>query len=163
MGKDKKVVSIDISRVRFTTRMAVPILGLMGMGISSYLTYVHWTEVEPVCLPMTDCASVLSSPYAHLWSIPLSLLGLLMYVFLTSMGFLLLREKSEWNGLIALGTYAVALSGTLYSAYLFYLELFEIHAFCSWCLASCLVVTSILVLSLKKLLSTGRSPKKASA
>jgi len=163
MGKNRKVVPRDTSRARLATRMAVPILGLVGMGISSYLTYVHWTGEEAVCLPLTDCTTVLTSPYAEVWGVPLSLLGLLMYTLLTGLGFWLLRTKDGGQGLIALVTYAVALTGTLYSAYLFYLEAFEIHAFCPWCLASGLVVVTILVLSLRSLFPAGRQPTKARA
>ena len=48
-----------------------------------------------------------------------------------------------------MGIYSAALAGTLYSLYLVYLEIFEIHAFCSWCLASGLVMATMLVLSLR--------------
>ncbi|MFQ5827372.1 MAG: vitamin K epoxide reductase family protein, partial [Dehalococcoidia bacterium] len=108
------------------------------------------------CLSGDDCATVLAGPYARVMGIPLSLLGLVMYAVLTGLGLLLLSERKSGQGLIALGTYAVALGGTLYSAYLFYLQLFEIHALCTWCLASAVVVTTILLLSLKRLFAQGQ-------
>ncbi len=153
--KGKKVMPGDASRVNRATRMPVPILGLVGVGISAYLTYVHYAKVKAICLPQANCDAVLASPYAQMWGVPLSLIGALMYAFLSALGFLFLRQRNEGEGLIALGTYAIALSGTLYSAYLFYLELFEIHAFCTWCLASALVIVCILVLSLVNLSSAG--------
>ncbi|MEW6638769.1 MAG: vitamin K epoxide reductase family protein, partial [Actinomycetota bacterium] len=44
----------------------------------------------------------------------------------------------------------VALVGTLYSAYLTYLELFVIQAICQWCVASAgLIAASLLVATLR--------------
>ena len=120
------------------------------MGISSYLTYVDLKGIPPLCLPLSDCNAVLSSAYSHFMGVPIALLGLLMYTVLTCLGFLLLRKKNE-GGLIALATFSLSLTGTLYSGYLFYLQLSEIHAFCTWCLASAVVVTTIMALSLKML------------
>jgi uncharacterized membrane protein len=141
---------------RMASRIAIPVLGLVGMGISGYLTYTGWQGVEPVCLSGDDCATVLAGPYARVMGIPLSLLGLVMYAVLTGLGLLLLSKRRSGQGLIPLGIYVVALGGTLYSAYLFYLQLSEIHAFCTWCLASAGVVTTIFLLSLKQLSVQGR-------
>ncbi len=155
MRNSRKVASSEASQSGLAIRTAIPILGLVGMGISSYLTYVHYQYAEPICLAGLDCNSVLFSRYAQIWGLPISLLGFLMYALLTVCGLLLLRKQKEGSSLIALGVYAMALSGTLYSVYLTYLELFKIHAFCSWCLGSALVITSILVLSLMNLSASG--------
>jgi uncharacterized membrane protein len=131
-------------------RIMIPVLGLAGMGISGYLTYVHYRWVEPVCFAGLDCNSVLFSPYATLWAVPISLLGLVMYSFLTVGGLFLLHKQKRVSSLSALGIYTLAFSGVLYSLFLIYRE-FKMHAFCSWCLASALVITCILGLSLLNL------------
>lgn len=41
--------------------------------------------------------------------------------------------------------FLVALVGTLFSAYLTYLELFVIHAICEWCVASAAVMVAALM------------------
>jgi uncharacterized membrane protein len=151
---NKKIVSSQSSRPILAIRIAIPILSLLGMSISSYLTYVHYKEVSPICLPIAPCDAVLSSPYAAIWGIPLSLLGLLMYVLLAVLGFWLLREKKQGQTLIALVTYTLALSGTLFTAYLYYLEIFVIRAFCTWCIATSLVIFITLAFSLINLWST---------
>ncbi len=138
---------------------AIPILGLVGMGISGYLTYTGWKGLEPVCLPVSDCASVLASPYARVGGIPLAVLGLAMYGVLTGLGLWLRATGSgARQGPVTLALYVVALGGTLYSAYLFYLQLTEIHAFCTWCLASAAVVSAILLLSIKQLFALRKVP-----
>jgi uncharacterized membrane protein len=139
-------------------------LSLVGTGISGYLVYAHFFKIKPVCLPGAPCEVVLSSRYADMWGVPLSLLGLLMYAVLTLMGFWLWQGQSQWQHLIDLSTYAIALSGTLFTGYLYYLEIFELHAFCSWCIASSMVIVSILALSLINLFAvTRRIEKRASA
>jgi uncharacterized membrane protein len=163
-GKNRKTEPGNNSRARTGIVLSLLVLGLIGMGISSYLTYVHYRSVTAVCPFNAKCDVVLSSPYAQMWGVPLSLLGLLMYAALTLMGFWLWRKQTEWWHLIALGTYAVALSGTLFTGYLYYLEIFELHAFCSWCIASSVVIVSILALSLINLFAvTRRAEKRASA
>jgi uncharacterized membrane protein len=140
----------NTSRRGLAIRLAILALGLAGMGISGYLTYVHYRWVEPVCLGGFDCSSVLFSPYATLWGVPLSLPGLVMYSFLT-IGALFLLHRQRWvASLSALTVYSLALSGTLYSIFLTRRE-FEMHAFCSWCLSSALVITVTLALSVVNL------------
>jgi uncharacterized membrane protein len=153
MTKSDRRSSGDATQAGLWARKAIPILGFVGLCISGYLTYVSWKVVEPVCLPLSDCSTVLANPYAKVQGVSLAVLGLAMYVVLTGLGLLGWQAKNPREGLISLGTYGVALTGTLYSAYLFYLELFEIHAVCTWCLASALVVAIILVLSLRRLLA----------
>lgn len=48
------------------------------------------------------------------------------------------------EGSVYLG-FLIALVGTLFSAYLTYLEVFVIHALCQWCLASAAVMVAALV------------------
>lgn len=152
---NRKIASSEMLRSGLAILTAIPILGLVGMGISGYLTYIHYQWTEPICLGGLDCNSVLFSPYAQVWGLPISLLGFLMYALLTVCGLLLLRKQKEGSSMIALGIYAMALSGTLYSVYLIYRELFTIHAFCSWCLGSALVMTSILALSIINISASG--------
>ena len=136
-------------------RVAILALGLAGMGISGYLTYIHYRWVEPVCLPGFDCGSVLFSPYATFWGVPISLLGLVIYSFLTAGGVLLFYRPGQISSLSALGVYTLALSGTLYSLFLTYRELFRMYAVCMWCLSSALVITCLLVLSIINLPAFG--------
>ncbi len=136
------------------TQAAFPFLGLIGMGVSGYLTYVHYAHVAPACLAAAPCDAVLSSRYAQMWGVPISLLGLLLYAVLTGMGFWLWRERGERQRRIVLGTYAAALSGTIFTGYLYFLEIFELHVFCTWCIASSIVMVSILVLSTIDLFSS---------
>ena len=49
--------------------MAIPILAILGLGASIYLTYVEVTHTQALCGPVGDCNAVQSSPYAKLFGI----------------------------------------------------------------------------------------------
>lgn len=136
------------SQTNTAIKVATPALGLVGILISGYLTYVHYKNVTAICLFNIECDAVLSSQYSTMWGIPLSLFGLLMYLILIVLGLWSLQVKEELRGILDLGIYTIALSGTLFSLYLYYLEIIEIQAFCSWCIGSSVIIISILVLSL---------------
>jgi uncharacterized membrane protein len=127
---------------------AVLALAVAGAAISGYLTWVAFDhETEAFCSGVGDCATVQSSDYADLAGVPVALLGLGMYGALV---IFVAARRWEWapqlSEMTRAATFALALSGTLYSAYLTYVELFVIDAICPWCVASALVVTAILVL-----------------
>ena len=61
--------------------MAIPILAIIGLGASIYLTYVELTHTRALCGPVGDCNAVQSSPYAKLFGIiPIGLVGALGYI-----------------------------------------------------------------------------------
>lgn len=155
METTKTKTSENTNKTNSVTQILVPVLGLLGIGISGYLTYVHYQNLNAVCLFNAKCDTVLTSPYSQIWGIPLSLFGLLMYLAITILGFLYLRVKNERAGLLAVGLYGLALASLLFSLYLYYLEIFEIHAFCTWCIASSIVVLCLFILSLVNLSKSG--------
>ncbi len=155
-SRQRKGTPVKNTRPNTRIRTVIPILGLIGMGISGYLVYVHYYKIRPVCLPGFECDVVLSSSYAQIWGIPISVLGLAMYVVITLLGIRLIFEKSDLNDLISLGIYTIALSGVLFTAYLYYLEIFILHAFCTWCVGSSLVILSLLAFSLINLFTSER-------
>jgi len=141
------------SQPYFALKLSISILSLIGIGISGYLTYVHYYNIGSTCLFGTDCNVVLSSYYATMWDVPLALLGLLMYIVLAVLGLWSLLAKEGQRNMLDMGIYGMALSGTLFTIYLYYLEIFKIHAFCTWCIGSSIVIFIMLILSLINLFS----------
>ena len=132
-------------------RLASLVLAGLGALDAGYLTYIKVAHVEAICRGVGDCEAVNSSRYSEINGIPIALFGLLAYlVVLTLLAleprFGLLKD----NGPLAI--FGLALTGTLYSAYLTYVELFVIHAICPYCVASALLMTSLLVLAVVRLL-----------
>lgn len=136
-------------------QVALLVLSLLGAGISGYLVYAHFFKINPVCLPSAPCEVVLTTRYADMWGVPLSLLGLLMYLGLIVLNAGQIVIKAEKRTLAAIGVYSLSLAGTLFSLYLLYLEAFVIHGYCTWCLASGIVILTSLILSLVNLFQLG--------
>jgi uncharacterized membrane protein len=124
---------------------AIGVVALIGLGVASYLTYVHYAGSAPVCLSSGGCEKVQSSHYSKLAGVPVSVLGLVGYAgLLTSL--LVPGESGLFTGAL------IALIGFGFSLYLTYLELFKIHAICQWCVASAVLMTVLAVLTVLRLL-----------
>ncbi len=127
-----------------TLRALLAVLAVAGIAVSAYLTWSHLRGVAPVCVGgSAGCETVQTSRYSEVLGIPVALLGLLGYAGL------LLSAAIKGERAAVFGLF-VALVGTLYSAYLTYLELFVIQAICQWCVASAgLIAASLLVATLR--------------
>ena len=127
-------------------RTAIAVLALAGVAIATYLTYVHYADVEAFCVAGGGgCEKVQTSDYAELAGIPVAVLGLIGYVLI--LGSLFVRgENGAFAGAV------LALSGFAFSAYLAYRELFTIDAICQWCVASAIVMTALAILTVVRLL-----------
>jgi uncharacterized membrane protein len=122
-----------------TLHRALIVLTLIGVGIASYLTYVHYQELRPVCTT-GGCERVQASRYAKVGGVPVPLIGLIGYLAILASLFV----RGE---LARLATAAMAIGGFAFSVYLTSLELFEIHAICQWCVGSAIVMTLLAILS----------------
>lgn len=103
-----------------------------------------------------NCQAVLSSQYAKVFGIPLSLFGMLAYIaialfaiapqFLSSDQNKKLRANlEEWTWLLL---FAGATGMLVFSGYLLYLMAFEIKAFCIYCLLSVICSTALFVITI---------------
>jgi uncharacterized membrane protein len=119
------------------------LLALAGIGVAGYLTAVAFDEALLVC-GLGDCSTVQNSPYAKVAGVPVAFLGLLLYAALLAVGGVRWRWWRHAELLTSANT-GLAFAGTLYSAYLTYLELFVIHAVCQWCVTSAVIVTALLL------------------
>jgi uncharacterized membrane protein/glutaredoxin len=139
-------------------RWARPIIaGIATIGAfgTAYLTIVKLTGGAAAC-PTSACDQVLSSPYATVFGLPLTLFGCLAY---TSMGILavapfvvsaeknpdLHKKVDHWSWLLL---FMGATAMTIFSGYLMYLLAFVIQAPCLYCIASATFALTMLVLAL---------------
>jgi uncharacterized membrane protein len=122
-------------------RLALVVLTVVGLAVASYLTYVHYAGIKPVCTTGGSCAKVQTSVYSKLAGVPVALIGLIGYVAI--LGSLLAREGETAR----LATVTFTVLGFGFSAYLTYRELFSIHAICEWCVSSAVIMTVLVYLS----------------
>jgi len=119
------------------------ILTLAGLVVSFYLILKTNDPASVACSIGGGCETVLSSQYAHIGGISVAWLGLLWYFAHLFLLWQVLIERKM--GLLLLRFWASL--GLVFSLYLLSLEIFKIHAFCTWCLVSLGLVSLIFVLS----------------
>ncbi|MGA9874754.1 MAG: vitamin K epoxide reductase family protein [Solirubrobacteraceae bacterium] len=131
-------------------RTTMIVLAVIGLGIASYVTYVHYAGIKPACTAGESCTKVQTSVYSELDGIPVALMGLIGYIAILAS---LLIPESETS---RFATLILTLGGFGFSAYLTYRELFSIHAICEWCVTSAGVMTILMLLSVWRFLRGGR-------
>lgn len=127
-------------------RIAMIVLTVIGIGIASYVTYVHYAGIKPACTAGESCTKVQTSIYSELAGVPVALMGLIGYVAILAT---LLAPETEST---RLATLVLTVGGFGFSAYLTYRELFSIHAICEWCVTSAIVMTILMLLSVWRFL-----------
>jgi uncharacterized membrane protein len=120
-------------------RRVMLVLSVIGLGVAIYLTYVHYSGIQPVCTAGGSCIKVQTSQWSKLAGVPVALLGLIGYVAIVAS---LLAPDGEEAQLATLG---LTLVGFGFSGYLTYRELFSIHAVCEWCASSAAILTLLLI------------------
>jgi uncharacterized membrane protein len=128
----------------------IPVLCVVGFGVAVYLAYVETAQVTAVCGPVGDCNAVQQSEYARLFGIlPVGVLGLIGYVAII-IAWMFARYTNGWQAdLATLSLFLMTGIGTLFSIYLTYLEPFVIGATCAWCLTSAILMTILMLLSVR--------------
>jgi uncharacterized membrane protein len=126
---------------RRVLRILMIVLTVLGIGIASYVTYVHYAGIKPACTAGESCTKVQTSIYSELAGVPVALMGLIGYVAILAT---LLAPESERT---RFATLVLTLGGFGFSAYLTYRELYSIHAICEWCVTSAIVMTILMLLS----------------
>lgn len=125
-------------------------LCLVGLGVASYLAYVETQAVPAVCGPVGDCNAVQSSPYARLFGLlPIGVLGMLGYLAILATWLYPRIWHNRYAQYMPIVVFSMAFLGVLYSLYLTFLEPFVIKAVCAWCITSSVIMTLLLLLSLK--------------
>ena len=127
--------------------MIVAALALAGIFISIYLTLYKLGVIGELSCSVGSCETVNTSKWSVFLGLPVAAWGLLFY--LDVFGVALLGTMPRWENepVISIVLVAQAAVGVLFSAWLTYLELAVIHAICIWCVASAVIVTVILVVS----------------
>jgi uncharacterized membrane protein len=125
-------------------------LMLLGLGVSAYLSWTKLSGNTAACGPIGDCESVNNSRYAQIGGVPIALFGALGYLALLAALVIEVRWRS-FSGAARLAAFGVSLVGTLYSAYLTYIEVAVLRAICPYCVVSAIAMTVILILCVLRL------------
>jgi uncharacterized membrane protein len=123
---------------------------LAGLGISIYLTVVHYSTIPLACPAnaVVNCEQVLSSPYGVIGGsgVPTSAAGIVWF------GVSALLAAGLLSGRQVLAPIQLAWSslGLLTVLFLVYLEIVQLGAVCIWCSAAHLLVLLIFLIALTR-------------
>src|SRR3954471_5863791 len=132
-----------------TKRMLLALLALVGVFLSLYLTLYKVGIIGTLaCSNFGSCETVQTSRWATFLGLPVAAWGLGYYALILALSFAGVQER--WSESRGIPTLVLMLTGwgLLFSAYLTYLELFVIHAICTWCVGSAVLATSMFVVAL---------------
>lgn len=119
---------------RWAAAVTLP-LSVLGLALSTYLTYVHYAEPRALSCPDTgaiNCTKVTTSPESMLFGFfPVALAGALFFVGISALMLpVAWRSTSRVVGWLRLGG---AVAGVGMVAYLVYVEAVVVKALCLYC------------------------------
>lgn len=128
-----------------TTPYYLIALALVGIGNTLYLSLSVYTGVAPSCI-LEGCEVVLNSPYAKLFGVPLSYIGLVYYVYMLGVAALLAIDPRSFG--LRLGALLYTAAGLALSGVFIYIQGVLIGAYCQYCLISALLTLLLFVAAL---------------
>jgi uncharacterized membrane protein len=128
-------------------RIVLIVIATIGLGWATYLTYVHYSGESPFCsIKGNPCEQVQTSVYSELAGVPVALIGAIGYLLI--LGSLLVSDGESGR----FATAALTLGGFGFSVYLTYREVFTLHKICEDCVASAVIMTILMCLSIWRFL-----------
>ena len=127
-------------------RAAAIVVAVIGLGIATYLTIVHYAGGSPVCAIAHGCETVQKSDYSKLAGVPVALLGMLGYIGILVA---LIRDDERSRNAAAF----LSILGFGFSAWLTYTEVALIDAICIWCVGSAICMTILAALTVSRALT----------
>ena len=140
-------------------RVAIAILSTVGVIDTGSITLNKWGLIGNLNCPggLGGCDKVLNSPWGTFfqtnnYSIPLSLIGLISYFLILLIAIfplipIIKRQKNNISKVSWWGSFYISISTFTFSLILISIMIFKIKAFCFFCLLSCLISLSILLLN----------------
>lgn len=130
-----------------TRRMIVATLALAGIFVSLYLLLYKLGIIGELSCSVGSCETVNSSKWATFLGLPVAAWGVAWYVAMFVMAVVSTGARFQDSPVVSTVLLGMASTGLIFSAYLTYLELFEINAICQWCVISAIIVTIIFLIS----------------
>lgn len=110
-------------------------LSILGLGVSGYLTYEHFTGSTSLACPAVsggiNCLKVTTSPWSMEFGVPVAVLGLIFFAVMT-----VIQSPWAWRWpqpLLRAARIGWCLLGIGNALVLIYDELYKIDAICEWC------------------------------
>lgn len=138
-----------MSDLRRFVQPAVAAAAVIGLGVSLYLTFVHFEAAQLYCSVSgaIDCERVLRSGYAVIagTSLPTSAAGIVWFGVGTAIAVTL--WSTPRLAIVERAQIAWSAAGLLTVVYLVFVEIVQIGAICIWCTVAHVLVVVIFILT----------------
>ncbi len=132
------------------------VLALIGLIDAAYLTLQHYQNAIPPCT-LRGCEVVLTSTYASVGNIPVSLFGVVYYAFVAMLlGKYFFRRH---HTLLMLASFCT-IAGFAASVYLVYVQIALLHSICQYCMVSAVTSTLLFVFGMIVLIRGKQPPER---
>jgi uncharacterized membrane protein len=126
-------------------RILAGIVGLVGLGIATYIMVEQIQGEIPPCGRGGGCETVLTSRYAEIFGVPLYYFGVVGYISILATT-LISGDRGRLLGFV------LSFFGFGVSAYLTFLQYVVIESICVWCRGSAIAMTVLFLICLARLL-----------
>jgi uncharacterized membrane protein len=140
--------------LRRRSRLLLAAIATLGLIETTHLTIAKFRGVSLAC-PTNGCDRVLNSPYAYLFGVPLSLIGMTTYAAILVLAIAPLvvsrYRAKKWQQLADI-TWQLLFVGTtgmaIFSSYMMYVMAWKVQALCVYCLGSAILAMSLFTITL---------------
>lgn len=139
------------------------VLCLAGIVVAGTLAYAHYSENLIPCGAMEGCQDVTNHPSSRWLGVPVAVYGLAAYFALLAISVYRAFTGLERTRRIGMLAYGISLIGAVAS---FGLQVFSgtvIRAWCTWCIASAVIMIAIFVLQAALSQVLAAAPQEASS
>ena len=128
-------------------RLIIAVLAFSGFWVSKHI-HTEKKKSTPLVCPMNfNCHAVVHSDYSKFFGVPLEILGMIYYTFVTLSYVGLVFLPSILPVIFSTALLALSVGAFAFSIYLILVQLFILKEGCFWCFVSAGVSTVIFILS----------------
>jgi uncharacterized membrane protein len=128
------------------------VCALVGIADAFYVAQASYTGRPLWCAILEGCNAVVQSPYARLFGVQASYIGLAFYVHMFGLAALLALDPLSRG--LRFGALVYSAVGVAYSGYFAYLQLVAIRAVCLYCLISAVLTVLLFIAALRHFTAT---------
>ena len=127
-------------------KQVIVAISVIGLLVSIYMTIYKVTNNDSMCLGLGGCSIVNASGYSEVYGFPVAAVGVLGYLSILAAFYLEGRPGffQTNGGMIQFG---LTLTGFLFTAWLIFVEVALLKAYCPFCITSQVAMTLIFILT----------------
>jgi len=129
-------------------RMLAALVALAGLFVAIYLSLYKLGYIGTLACSVGSCETVQLSKWAALFGVPVAVWGVVFYVAVLAVSLAGLSAPLADSRRVSQLLVAMTGFGVLFSLWLTWLELFVIHAICTYCVISAIFVTILFGIAL---------------